>query len=63
MLRYLNTDNGMIVEVPEWKAVRYDHACNMRRLEDSPQPSPPPHGDLWADKQLKKSSRRKKVSR
>ena len=45
MLRYLNTDNGMVVEVPDWKAPKYDASCNMQRLEDSPVESPPPHGD------------------
>lgn len=39
MLRYLNTDNGVVVEVPDWKAARYDRSCNMKRL-DEPAPEP-----------------------
>ena len=58
MLRYLNTDNGMVVEVPEWKARKYDASCNMRRLEDSPVESPPPRGDEWAEAIIKASRRK-----
>lgn len=33
MIRYRNTDNGMVLEVPDAYAVRYDAACNMQRLD------------------------------
>ena len=38
MLRYLNTHNGLVVNVPEAKAPRYDRATNMVRLDPDPEP-------------------------
>lgn len=35
MLRYLNTDNGQVVEVPDWMQAKYDRSCNMKRLDDA----------------------------
>lgn len=44
MIRYRNTDNGMVVEVPGWMALKYDASCNMERIpevsEEESRPTP-----------------------
>jgi len=38
MIRYKNTHNGMILEVPDHYAPVYDRADNMQRLDPEPEP-------------------------
>lgn len=33
MIRYRNTDNGVVLNVPDFMAPRYDRACNMERVD------------------------------
>lgn len=40
MIRYKNTHNGMVLEVPDHYAPVYDRADNMVRLGPEPEPEP-----------------------
>lgn len=62
MVRFLNTDNGRVVEASGPWVERYDGACNMRRLDASTQPELP-RGDEWAEKTIEKArAKRKKTA-
>ncbi len=58
MIRYKNTDNGVILEVPDFYASTYDRASNLVRLEDSPAPSPEPTGDPWVEETIAQVQRK-----
>jgi len=42
MIRYKNTDNGMIVEAPDYMAAKYDFSVNMERIKPEPAPREKP---------------------
>jgi len=52
MIRYKNTDNGMVVEAPDYMAAKYDFSVNMERIEPEVEKKP-----------AKKTTKKKKAAK